>query len=495
MAQQKGSTSKLLMAIESTYNTVVTAASRKPVVLPFISESLSATRPQNLSNTIRGRRDGNPEPYLGFRDVKGQISLALDLINSGRIFKMLLGAPTTTHSYTGADIKDGPTALTVSGGSGGYTLNNPQSSSAPLQVGDRIVFSTGASAWITDNDQGVIQNERAGGSAISNGTYTITAIIRNQSTSGTPTITIASGVGTTSVAQPNAQVGDLIIYANTAGTFQSAWIKSITSTSVFNLVDTQGFPLGSARDVSASPIDAIERPGLYTHTFTVSQTAALPSYTFEMQFGDISTDPGGVFRYTGCKANQVGINIGGDQELVLTCDIVGAGSSQPTLANRLNTESGVVSTASGFTPQFEQFDATISEGGSTSYGDPIQSANITISNNLDESGYTINGQGTRTQLPEGIMGVTYQVKALFNDGLIINKAVNDTETSLSVSFTRNDSQSLTISSARAKYARADPQVSSPAGVTIDLEAMAYNRIDDTLPAVVVTLVNQQAAYE
>lgn len=598
MAQQRGSITKLYIARETTYNEVVAGASRKVVALPFISEGFSATRPQNLSNVIRKRRDGPSQPFLGFRDVKGQLQLAVDLRNTGWVLAMMFGLPTTVQSYTGADIKDGPTSVTVSGGSGGYTLNNPQSASAPLQVGDRMVFSTGASAWITtytDNDQGVIQNERAGGSAIANGTYTITAIIRNQSSAGTPTITITNGVGVPSVAQPNARQGDLIIYANTAGTFSSAWIGTVNSTTSFNLVDGEGFPLRGGtvaqggRDVTASAIESIERPGLYTHTFKAGQTAVLPSWTTEKQFNDIS--PAYIDRYTGVKANQFGVNIGGDQELAMTVDGVGAGFSSPTGGNGLDsgryasipafvgTGNGTISTpvlsdgasvetftltcttpggtgvgifsvvgsvsgtlasatvgtaysgtyvlsgvthtvsftltdgstdfdtadvftfavraipvAEVYEPQFEQFDATVSEGGSTSAGDPIQSANLTVMNNLDESGYTINGHETRTQLPEGIMGASWAITALFEDSAIVDKETEDTESSISVTFAKDDGQGLTLTSDRIKYSQADPQVGSPAGVTISAEAMAYVNINDANPCVYATLTNTQQSY-
>lgn len=208
--------------------------------------------------------------------------------------------------------------------------------------------------------------------------------------------------------------------------------------------------------------------GPYTHTATI---ANLPvGLTMEIDYGSTLSGAGRFVQYHGCRIGQVTFNFPVEGPATSTFSMTGASITQASAA--LDTSL----TDDGATP-FSAFDATIDEGGSAIA--TVQSVDVTLNNELDTSGYTIGGSGTRRQLPEGFATISGNITALFEDLTLLNKALNQTETSLKVIMQRgvgdgsagNEYFELLVE--QLKYAPTTPPVDGPGGLLVKLPFTAY----------------------
>ena len=107
MAQQRGTTVRLIYDTEATFKT--TPASGSSLILPYVKESFRMSRNLISSNTIRSGR--NPQqPLRGNRDVSGTIDFELSP-QYGLLLKHVFGTTATTgsyvHTYTIGDLPAG----------------------------------------------------------------------------------------------------------------------------------------------------------------------------------------------------------------------------------------------------------------------------------------------------------------------------------------------------------------------------------------------------
>ncbi len=91
--QQRGSQVAISIDYETTFGS--DPGSPAAIQVPYLSESLTATRAQNTSEVING--DRNPlRPFQGNTDISGDITVPVDKRYFGYWLKGLFGAPTTT---------------------------------------------------------------------------------------------------------------------------------------------------------------------------------------------------------------------------------------------------------------------------------------------------------------------------------------------------------------------------------------------------------------
>lgn len=91
--QQRGGKASLIVDFEDSYG--VTPGAPTAFLVPFLNESISGSRAQNVSEVINGRRDPS-RPFQGNLDVQGSISVPVDKRSIGVWLCGLLGFPTTT---------------------------------------------------------------------------------------------------------------------------------------------------------------------------------------------------------------------------------------------------------------------------------------------------------------------------------------------------------------------------------------------------------------
>jgi hypothetical protein len=219
--------------------------------------------------------------------------------------------------------------------------------------------------------------------------------------------------------------------------------------------------------------------GPYVHAFKVGDSQ--PSMIAEIAFPDV----GMYLRGSGCKVGSFGIAVGGDGEQVATIGLTGKNESKEAAAYDATPEEFAFD-------RFEGFQAVIKEGGSQKAG-RFTEFSLNLDMGLDTDGYTIGDQGTLGDIPEGLVGISGSVTALFKDTTLFDKADAGTETSLELVFT-NGAHILSIKLPEAMFSKSAPGIEGPRGVRESYDFQGY--LDDAADgsAIVVTLTNDVASY-
>lgn len=261
-------------------------------------------------------------------------------------------------------------------------------------------------------------------------------------------------------------IGDNVVLAGwTPAALNGVWgVVSITSADVFVLrvaeLPAAVTVIGTTKKITGAPI--------YTHVFKVG--GQLPSYTIEKQFLDL----GQYFRYNGCKANKMTLNVTPSGFQDMTVDFMGAEEAvftSPYTSGGYDADLGKV--------VFDGFSiATVEEGG-VACGFATGIDGLTIDNDIDGTSYVIGGAGVRRYLPAGVVKVTGTLKTLFEAMDSYNKALNNTETSLKVVYqvgtgvgtAGNEKVTLFIPELLLKPQA--PVITGPKGVLVELPFEAY----------------------
>jgi hypothetical protein len=188
--------------------------------------------------------------------------------------------------------------------------------------------------------------------------------------------------------------------------------------------------------------------------------------------------------FNGCKSNKLDIKAGGDGELTASVDIMAA---KETIGGSAFDASPTAITVS----RFGNFQGAINEGGGASA--IIKEVSLSLNNNLDGDTFCIGGGGIRGALNEGICNVSGSISAIFQDSALLTKAINGTESSLSLVFT-SGVHALTLNVPELIYKRQSPGITTPGGIWVELPFEAYYGDDAGNSAFIATLVNDVSTY-
>lgn len=223
--------------------------------------------------------------------------------------------------------------------------------------------------------------------------------------------------------------------------------------------------------------------GSYSHTMKVGST--LPSFTVEKAFPDISQ----YILYQGCKISKMSLTASPSGFQQASFDIMGAKA----------TASGTSfdSTPTELTDAaFDGFRiASLLEGGSSVTN--VTEVTLDIDNGLDGDTFVIGGNGQRGSLNEGLVKVTGTLNGFFENLSLYNKAVNQTETSLKLTYAFGDgdgtagNESLVIEMPEVLFSAACPPIDGPRGIYLSLNFVAYLGNAATNSSVLMTLKNTQ----
>lgn len=217
---------------------------------------------------------------------------------------------------------------------------------------------------------------------------------------------------------------------------------------------------------------------------------ALPvSMGFEVDYSSAIATPGRFLRYAGVRISKGKFTFKPDGLIEADYDIIGSSFDW--------SQSATISATPGNFGHsgFSMFTCALQEGGSASA--VVQQVELNIDNQLDNSLYTIGGGGVRGGLPEGFFGVTGTVTALFQDMSILNKALNNTGSSLTLTFTKGTgagtagNDSLVFSIPNLQYELAAPPIDGPKGLMAKLN-FTGNRVGTVEDAFAVTLKTPRA---
>lgn len=216
----------------------------------------------------------------------------------------------------------------------------------------------------------------------------------------------------------------------------------------------------------------------YAHIFKV--TGNQPSLVLEQQYPDITTCE----LFNGCKVNKFSFTYGGDTELTAKIDLMGAKrtiGSAPFTSNLSDIP----------LLRFSNFQGTIEEDG-------VQLANVTeaslnVDFGLDGNNYTLGGNGYRAQLPEGYLQVSGNIKAFFEDTVLLDKAINNTKTSLNFKFV-SGAHSLEFLMEEVILQQTSPGIENEKGIIVNLPFKAFYNNGLGGSVLVATLVNDHDSY-
>ncbi len=216
----------------------------------------------------------------------------------------------------------------------------------------------------------------------------------------------------------------------------------------------------------------------YSHVFKAGDSQ--PSFILEQGFPDI-----GVYElFNGCKVNKFALTLGGDAELVANIDVLGAKETA-------GTASFAASPAAIALSRFNNYQASIQEGGASIA--TVTNATLNVEFGLLGDSYTLGGSGLRTSLPEGLLKITGEIKAFFENKALLDKALNGTESSLSLKLT-NGTHSLEFLLPEIVYERNAPGIEGSKGILVELPYRAFYGNNAQGSALVVTLKNGQTTY-
>jgi hypothetical protein len=229
-------------------------------------------------------------------------------------------------------------------------------------------------------------------------------------------------------------------------------------------------PLGtsSTYTVGSGTFKAVTGTATAGLTHTLKAGGYLPSYHIEKGFPDVAQ----YFKYKGCKCGMLSLSVNAAGLIEVSTDWMGASET----VGSSSFETGTTTDNSAYL--FDNLGiaaADIKEGSTPSAIAQILSIdNITLDNALDGDTFLVGGGGTRAAINPGTYKVSGSIKAIFEDVTLYNKAINNTESGLDITWKRgtgagtSGNESLQLVLPELTFSAKAPPVSGPAGVVVEL---------------------------
>jgi len=182
-------------------------------------------------------------------------------------------------------------------------------------------------------------------------------------------------------------------------------------------------------------------------------------FTIEREFSDITQY--GVF--TGCYINTFNLSIAANAIVTGTFGVVGKSASYS------GAPLDAAPTASQTNSPFDSFTGTLDEGGSTIA--VVTAIDISIDNGVTPA--FVVGSNSSARNVAGRSNVTGTVTAFFEDATLLNKFINETESSLELTLGSGTATSYVIELPRIKYSGGDNSVNDegPIEITMPFQAL------------------------
>lgn len=220
----------------------------------------------------------------------------------------------------------------------------------------------------------------------------------------------------------------------------------------------------------------------WVHEYKVAAT--MPSFSLEEAFTDLASN---VYqRFVGCKIASFEATFGGDGELVANLNVLGAQMSHETAA--FDAAPTTVSL-----DRVNNFSAAILEGGS-----PLSNAteiSLNIDFGLDPDQFLIGSGGIRGDIPEGLVAVTGNLKTLFEDKSLLDKATGDTETSLKITVTESANSIFELEIQELLYSVNGVPIEGPQGLIVSLDFVGYYTDGSEASNIVARVTNNVVSYD
>ena len=220
----------------------------------------------------------------------------------------------------------------------------------------------------------------------------------------------------------------------------------------------------------------------YIHEFKVA--SSMPSFSLEEAFEDLASN---VYqRFVGCKISSFDMSFGGDGELVCNLNVLGAQMSHE--ASAFDASPTTISL-----DRVNNFSAAILEGGESLSNATELSINVDFG--LDPNQFVIGSSGVRGDIPEGLITVTGNLKVLFEDKTLLDKATGDTETSLKITATESANSIFELEIQELLYSVNGVPIEGPQGLIVSLDFTGYYTDGSESSCIVARVTNNVASYD
>tara|TARA_R110002153_G_scaffold147645_3_gene298914 strand:+ start:1299 stop:2210 length:912 start_codon:yes stop_codon:yes gene_type:complete len=183
------------------------------------------------------------------------------------------------------------------------------------------------------------------------------------------------------------------------------------------------------------------------------------SFTIERHHQDINK----YLRSTGCSVNTMSLSVAPNSMVTGSFGVIGQDFTA------IGTPiTGATYAAETTSRPFDSFTGNIKEGGSAIA--IITGLELSVDNGM-EALYVV-GQDTTLEPSIGKSSVTGSVTAYFENITLLNKFVNEVDTSLEFTLTANNGKDYTFVMPKVKYNSGNPEVAGPGAVTISLDFIA-----------------------
>lgn len=361
------------------------------------------------------------------------------------------------------------------------TLNSNRAQAEPgkgnVDVSGDIPVTANAEsmAWLLKHLMGVVVTGRPISQQPANVTGVVAEYAEKTATPGAAGNLAFTAVGSTLTWTANGDTAGTPVDVSAGGVFT---LQSGTGGEALTVTVTAGgLPGADQSDANITVVNA------YEHRFTIGDLPV--GLTFDKDFGPAISGSGRVEGLNGCRINAATLRFPQEGYPEGTFSLVGA---KQVLRTTALDATPIDPGHTGFTA----FTAAVKEGGATIA--TLKEADITVNNDLDTDGYVLGGSGTRVQLPEGFATVGGRVRGLFTSAALLDKAVNDTESSLQIDLTRGDgwgtagNEFVGFTVQQLKYELTSIPVDGPKGIVVDMPFKSYRKGSDN--GLLVTVRNQ-----
>lgn len=187
------------------------------------------------------------------------------------------------------------------------------------------------------------------------------------------------------------------------------------------------------------------------------------SFTIERHFGDLLTAQKPYHRFTGVEFNTLAVSVAANAMITATLGVVGQGFSTDTAAL-----AGATYTTATTTSPLDSFTGSLKEAGSLIA--VITEIQLNVENGLEPRFVVGSKQSIRPSI--GRSNVSGTITAYFEDSTLLNKFVNETESSIEFELPDGAGNKLIFKLPRVKYNGGQPDVEGEGPITLSMPFQA-----------------------
>lgn len=187
------------------------------------------------------------------------------------------------------------------------------------------------------------------------------------------------------------------------------------------------------------------------------------SFTIERHFGDLLAAQKPYHRFTGVEFNTLSLSVAANAMITATLGVVGQGFSTDT-----DELAGATYSNATTTSPLDSFTGTLKENGSLIA--VITEIQLNVENGLESRFVVGSKQSIRPSI--GRSNVSGTITAYFEDSTLLDKFVNETESSIEFELPDGAGNLLTFKLPRVKYNGGQPDVEGEGPITLSMPFQA-----------------------